>query len=131
MKNIGLFLGKMSKVIPVLFLGLFLLFGCEKYSFGPPILPPKTYSFQTDIQPIFTSKCIGCHGSGKQQPTLQDGLSYASLTGGGFISSDPENSPETSILYQQITTGPGHTSILNDLQKLSILEWIRQGALNN
>ena len=132
MKNIGMFLERINKVIPFLFIGLFLLFACEKFSFDPPKADPgKIYSFQLDIQPLFTSKCIGCHASGKQQPTLEDGKSYSSLTNGGYISSDPVNSPETSILYIQVTTNPSHTPLLNDLQKQSILEWIRQGALNN
>jgi hypothetical protein len=132
MKNIGLLLGMMRTIIPVLFISSLILTSCEKFSFDLPKADPgKTYSFQTDIQPIFTSKCIVCHGSGKNQPTLDAGSAYNSLTTGGYISSDPVNSPETSILYKQITTGSGHTSILNDLQKQSILEWIRQGALNN
>ena len=132
MKNIGLFLGMMWKIIPVICISFIGLIACEKYSFEPPKADPgKTYSFQDDIQKIFTQKCIACHGTGKNSPNLDAGSAYNSLTTGGYISSDPVNSPEKSLLYIQITTNSGHKTILNDLEKQSILEWIRQGALNN
>jgi hypothetical protein len=132
MKNIGLFLRRIIKIIPVLFIGLFLFFACENINYDPPKADPgKVYSFQTDIQPLFTSKCIGCHGTGKNKPTLDAGNAYNSLTGGVPKLYISVSSPESSVLYHQITKGNGHTSILTDLQKQIILEWIKQGAKNN
>ena len=136
MKNIRMFLGSISKAIPVLFFSMLFLFACEKYSYDPPKADPgKIYSFQTDIQSVFTAKCIGCHAAGRTQPNLEAGSAYNSLTSGGFISTDPVNSPETSRLYliqtTQVANKPDHRSFLSDLQKISFLEWIRQGALNN
>ena len=131
MRNIIKFF-TIEKSIFTFLMSALLLASCEQYTFDPPTIDPGVQiSFQSEIQPLFTSKCIGCHSSGNRQPYLDAANSYTSLTTGGYISDDPENSPETSILYQQITTGSGHVSILNDLQKLTILEWIRQGANNN
>ena len=112
-----------------MFIGLLWLISCEKSTFEPPTVDPgKQVSFQNDVQPLFTSKCIGCHGTGKNQPTLQEGSSYNSLTQGGYVNTAK---PEQSRIYVQITTNAGHKSILNDLQKQTILAWIKQGAKNN
>ena len=132
MRKISKFFTIKKSINTFLLSGLLLTFSCEQYTFDPPTIDPGVQiSFQTDIQPLFTSKCIACHASGNRQPSLDAANSYTALTTGGYISADPVNSPETSILYQQITTGSGHVSILNDIQKLTILEWIRQGANNN
>ena len=128
MRNIIKFF-TIKKSIFTFLMSALLLASCEQYTFDPPTIDPGVQiSFQTDIQPLFTSKCIGCHGSGNNQPYLDAANSYTALNTGGYIN---VTSPETSILYLQITTGSGHVSILNDLQKLTILEWIRQGANNN
>ena len=44
---------------------------CEKYSYSTPAVDPnQTWHFQADIQPIFSSICITCHG-GVQSPDLR------------------------------------------------------------
>jgi hypothetical protein len=102
------------------------LSSCEKYSFLPPrINPDLTVHFSTEIQPIFTSNCVACHG-GLQFPNLSEGKSYNSLTKAGFV-----NTPgETSRLYLQMTSS-SHTSRSTDIDKQKVLNWINQGALNN
>jgi hypothetical protein len=99
---------------------------CEKYSYTPPAVDPAaTWHFQTDIQPIFTANCITCHG-GLQSPNLSDGKSYLALTKGGYV-----NVPaESSKLYSQMTSS-SHTARSTDADKLKVLYWITQGALNN
>ena len=99
---------------------------CEKYSYTPPAVDPNaTWHFQTDIQPIFTANCITCHG-GLQAPNLTNGKSYLALTTGGFV-----NRPaETSKLYSKMISS-GHTARSSDADKLKVLYWITQGALNN
>jgi hypothetical protein len=99
---------------------------CEKYSYTAPAVDPNTiWHFQTDIQPIFTANCVTCHG-GLQSPNLSDGKSYLALTKGGYV-----NAPAASSkLYMQMTSS-GHTPRSTDAEKLKVLYWITQGALNN
>ncbi len=100
---------------------------CVKYSYAlPSVDPNETWHFQTDIQPIFSDKCITCH-NGKLDPDLRDGKSYNSLTTGGFVVAPGE----TSILYKQMTTNSEHIPRSSDVDKQKVLYWINQGALNN
>ena len=99
---------------------------CEKYSYPPPAIDPNTtWHFQADIQPIFTSNCIGCH-NGVQFPNLSDGKSYLALTKGGYV----KTPAETSRLYLQMNSS-SHISRSTATEKLKVLNWITQGALNN
>jgi hypothetical protein len=119
---------KISKIISAgLFLVLaILLSSCEKVKITTEIIDPGTvWSFSADIQPIFTSNCISCHG-GARSPDLRAGKSYASLTNGGFVTT-PAGS---SILYSTMS-GSGHSARSTDTEKQKVLNWIQQGALNN
>jgi hypothetical protein len=99
---------------------------CEKYSYLPPAVNPnETWHFQTDVQPIFNKNCLTCHGS-KLAPDLSDGKSYNALTKGGFVLKPGE----TSKLYLQMNSS-SHVSRSSDTEKLIVLYWINQGALNN
>jgi hypothetical protein len=99
---------------------------CEKYAYLPrPVDPNQTWSFQSDIQPIFTANCITCHG-GVQAPNLSDGKSYSALSKGGFV----KTPGETSRLYLQMTSS-SHAPRSSDSDKQKVLYWINQGALNN
>lgn len=102
---------------------------CEKYKFNPPAVDPNaTWHFQADIQPIFNEKCAvsSCHG-GPVSPKLSSGLSFQALKNGGYV-----NTPgETSRLYKKITEDPAHAAKTSAAEKLKILYWINQGALNN
>ena len=99
---------------------------CEKYSYLPrPVDPNATWHFQADIQPIFTSNCIACHGAA-QSPSLLDGKSYQALTKGGFV----KTPAESSRLYLQLNSA-SHASKTTSSDKLKVLYWITQGALNN
>jgi hypothetical protein len=120
---------KMSKPWLMAFIvisGIVLSTSCEKYSYVVEKANPEaTVLFQTEIQPIFTSKCIMCHG-GSRNPDLRDGKSYASLTTGGYV----QLPAETSKLYLKITSS-SHESRTLPIEKDKILFWIRQGAKNN
>jgi hypothetical protein len=99
---------------------------CEKYSYTPPAVDPNaTWHFQTDIQPIFSANCITCHG-GTVAPDLRDGKSYLALTKGGFVTVPAESSK----LYLKIS-GSDHSARSTQVDKLKVLYWITQGALNN
>jgi len=101
---------------------------CEKNTYAPPSVDPnQTWLFQTDIQPIFSSNCITCHNGSIQSPDLRDGKSYTALTKGGFILLPGE----TSILYHQMSTNAEHIPRSSSTDKLKVLYWINQEALNN
>jgi hypothetical protein len=101
---------------------------CEKYSFSPPAVDPnQIWHFQTDIQPIFNTNCVTCHNGVKQFPDLRNGKSYLALTKGGFVTLPGQ----TSKLYHQMSTNSEHIPRTTDLEKLKVLSWINQGALNN
>ena len=101
---------------------------CTKYSYAPPAVDTnRTWHYQADIQPIFNSSCVTCHNGVKQFPDLRSGKSYASLSSGGYITLPGE----TSRLYHQMTSNSAHIPRSTDEQKLEVLSWINQGALNN
>ena len=106
--------------------GAALFASCEKYVYEVETVDPQVpVLFQTEIQPIFSNNCIVCH-KGSRNPDLRAGISYASLTTGGYV-----NLPAvTSRLYSQVVSG-SHTSFTIDTEKQLILNWIAQGAQNN
>lgn len=99
---------------------------CEKYSYTPPAVDPDaTWSLSNDIQPIFSSNCITCH-NGSLPLDLREGKSFQSLTSRGDITLPAES----STLYTTMT-GSEHAPRSSDADKLKVLYWIQQGALNN
>jgi hypothetical protein len=120
---------KMSKAWIVAFIllsGMAVFTSCEKYSWVIETVDPVVpVLFQTEVQPIFTEKCITCH-KGTRNPDLRDGFSYASLTVGGYVLLPAE----TSRLYKQLTSS-SHTAFTLSTEKQTILIWIEQGAKNN
>lgn len=117
---------KQILVVLVLIAAVEGLTSCEKYSFLPrPVDASTTWHFQADIQPIFNSNCITCHG-GAQAPDLRDGKSFAALTKARLITPPGE----TSGLYVQLNSS-SHASRTTSSEKLKVLYWINQGALNN
>jgi hypothetical protein len=120
---------KMSKPWIVAFLllsGMAIFTACEKYSWVVETVDPEVpVLFQTEVQPIFTAKCIGCH-KGTRNPDLRDGFSYASLTTGGYVALPAE----TSRLNKQLNSS-SHTAFTLATEKQTIFIWIEQGAKNN
>ena len=99
---------------------------CEKDYFTPPAVDPNyEWKLSEDIQPIFNSNCITCHG-GTTSPDLREGKSFNSLTKGGYVT-PPD---ETCRLYTKITSS-SHVSRTTDTEKQKILYWIKQGPKNN
>ena len=105
-----------------------LIFACEskqREPFNADSLPDNI-SFEMDIAPRFSANCTKCH-NGTRPPNLNPDEAYVELTSGGYINtSDPENSK----LYQEIDGG-GMTQYASDEDRAYILEWIKQGALDN
>jgi hypothetical protein len=118
---------KLSLAVIILLMAVAGFTSCEKYTFTPPAVDPNyAWSLQNDIQPIFNSKCIDCHG-GSLSPNLSSGKSWNSLTKGGYVGLPAE----TSRLYVQISTNSSHIPKTSDVEKQKILYWITQGAKNN
>ena len=98
---------------------------CEKFGIPPiPFDPLATWHFQADIQPIFSANCTDCH-NGTRSPDLRDGKSFNALKG-VYVATPAEN----SRLYLKMTSS-GHSAKSTDNEKLKVLNWIKQGALNN
>ena len=119
--------GTRQVFVALIIIAILGLSSCVKYSYPPPSVDPKqTWSFKTDIQPIFSSNCVTCHND-TRPPDLRDGKSFAALTKGGYI-----NLPgETSRLYLHMSTNTAHIPRSSDTEKLKVLYWINQGAKNN
>lgn len=113
-------------VVCVIVAAVQVLTSCEKYSYNPPAVDPNTtWHLQTDIQPIFNSNCVTCHG-GTVAPDLREGKSFQSLTRGGYVTTPAES----SRLYTKMTD-PSHAARSTAAEKLKVLYWIQQGAQNN
>lgn len=88
--------------------------------------------FSTDIIPIFEGSCIasGCHNGSGPPPDLRASVAYDALSTGGYLNT---NAPEQSSLYLWMTDafGPMPPQGANATNNAIVLEWIKQGALNN
>ncbi len=98
----------------------------------------STVSFSSQIQPIFNSQCIGCHGSNGGL-SLDLGVSYANLVNVQAQSSCTSmkrvlpNDAGNSVLYRKVSgTTCGirmpQGSTLNANEIALIQDWINQGA---
>ena len=127
-------------VLPVVAL---LVWGCsdDGTTLTDPETPP-TVTYSSDIQPLFTSRCVGCHGlNGSGDLDLRADLSYANLvnvvsptyTAVRVIPLDPDN----SVLFDKISGGttfgsrmpPGGVLSADDVAM--VRTWISEGALDN
>ena len=99
------------------------LSACDKYIIEKPVI--EEVSFSLEIQPVFDASCIQCH-FGRLNPDLRPEESYDALLNGGYVNTAD---PEESILYQQLRGT--HDSRATEEEKLLILQWITEGALNN
>ena len=97
---------------------------------GIPNIPDdQTISFANDIQPIFTDRCVGCHG-GNTNPDLRAGNSYNALTTGNYVVA---GNADGSKLYDKLP-GRNHFDVgfqlsVDDIALIKA--WINQGAKNN
>jgi len=92
----------------------------------PPIIidPDDPISFSTQIEPIFQSKCIGCHDS--RTPILVTGTAYDNLKDGNFINTD---NPADSEIYKRSTDGHGQN--MSSQERQLLLTWIAEVAKDN
>jgi hypothetical protein len=79
--------------------------------------------FGTQIQPIFTTSCTGCHNANRD-PDLREGLAYSALVPQYVTANNADASP----LFIQLAGG--HQGLATD--KIALIKtWINQGAKNN
>jgi hypothetical protein len=131
---------KLKNLITIFFV-LFIFSSCSRDYIvpeppsGPPAPPSPNenkISYSGVIQPIFTAKCVKCHGPGQSPPVLTSGKSYQSLWSLGMIDTI---TPGNSELY--ITMKPPDGNMYKNknsntkAESDSVYKWIRQGAKNN
>ena len=92
-------------------------------------------SFIKGIIPRFQERCAvsDCHDGVTSatmpiSPFLDSINAYNELWSGGYI--DTAN-PENSLLYESILPGGEMYEYATDADRATILEWIKEGALNN
>ena len=120
----------MKRIIPIILTGIIIMImvfsACEKVVYPPvEIIIPDSVSYSLDIQPIWDSKCVNCHG-GARDPDLSPGVSHDALVSGGFINTDD---PASSELMQKLYGT--HDSRATEANKQLILQWITEGAKDN
>lgn len=81
-------------------------------------------SFATDVQPIFNSKCTGCHPAAGGLD-LTAGNSYASIHNGRVVAFETAN----SLIYT-VPTG-SHSETYTSTEAAIVSAWIEQGALDD
>ena len=96
----------------------------------PTVKPGDTVSFSRNVQPIFTSNCLGsgCHGIGALPPDLSAANSYNSLNSLGDINTA---NPPKSKLYVYMAPGGNMSGHCTTDDAATVLTWIEQGAKNN
>jgi hypothetical protein len=103
---------------------------------------PQPVSFATQIQPVFTASCVGCHGAGGNGGLdLRAGSAYANLVG---VNSPTYGSARvvagdasSSLLYRKMSGAAGVGNVMPpagalDASTLDLVErWIDEGAEDN
>jgi len=94
-----------------------------------PDLPPpdEEISFDTQIQPIFTAKCIACHPPTRSLD-LTEGKAYASINNATYIDL---GTPAESLIYTKPSPTGSHPGQYNTTEAALLLRWIEEGAQNN
>jgi hypothetical protein len=113
-------------------LGL-LVAGCDSGPNGAPADP----SYASDVQPIFNSRCVGCHGGSSPS----QGYSLTSRAGAMGNGSDTlpnvvAGSANSSTLYRRVAgletpQMPFGQAPLDEVKQQTIKNWINKGAKDN
>lgn len=123
----------MNFLTVVLAITMLALSGCKT----APSEVPADPSYATNVQPIFSGNCIGCHGSAS--PSGGYSLnSHAGALGSGSdtIPNVIPNRPESSKLYRRIIGTetplmPLGQAQLDTVKTATIRNWINKGAKEN
>ncbi len=111
----------------------------DSTSTGDTVEKKKDVSFKTDIEPIFSRHCYGCHQGAKQLGSYMM-TDFASLVAGGETEQAAivPGKPDESYLIEQITPVDGHAEMpdepfkpLSEVEIDLIRRWIEEGAKND
>ncbi len=118
---------KKQNIFLILILFALFLSGCKYDFILPEVVPPidttTPTSFATKIIPIFTEKCNTCHNT--QTPKLTADVAYAQVVP-TYVNIA---TPASSKIY--INAKSGHYATVSGVQAALILQWVKEGALNN
>jgi mono/diheme cytochrome c family protein len=90
--------------------------------------------FETDVAPLFKSKCSRCHGEKERKADLDLGSPAAILKGGESGPAIVPKDLEKSLLYEKVAAGempPGKKDRLTETELAIIRRWIEAGAPAN
>jgi len=135
----------MNRHLILLFLMLAMtLSGCSDHGDPVGVVDPPggndPVSFAADIQPIFDTNCIGCHGAGGNAGLdLRSGLSYSNLVGVAATASSGNRveagDANLSVLFQRLSglmIDPMPPSGVLPIETRDLVEeWINDGAMDN
>lgn len=94
----------------------------------------RSIDFQADIQPIFSARCVSCHGPDAQKSGLRLDSREAALSGGDLGPSIEAGNSAESLLIHKVTGFEGESvmppsgDLLSDLEIGLLRAWIDQGA---
>ena len=99
------------------------------------VVLPEIVSYQMDIQPLFDSSCINCHGNeGKLSLTNYENTIKGGKSGLAII---PNNGAESLLVKKLNGTASGQRmppepkNTWSDSKIKIVMKWIDQGAENN
>ena len=119
-------------------LALFLIFfgACgDNNNEGDEVEIPEVVSYQMDIQPLFDSSCINCHGNNGElslssyQNTMKGGKSGATVIPNNGKASLLITKLNGTASGQRMPPEPGKP--LSETKIALVTKWINQGAKNN
>ncbi len=119
----------MKKIYFVVLSGVFaIMYSCTYNELVIEELPPieEEVSFSDEIQPIFDSKCVNCHG-GSGGLYLEADVSYGNIV----PSLINETIPEESEIYTTPSLTGSHYVKYSAEEAQLVLTWIEQEAQNN
>ena len=96
-----------------------------------PAEPPEgDVSYATDVQPIFTGKCVSCHSVGSPAGglDLSEGNSYNNINKLPYVDL---STPTESLIYTKPHSTGSHFTKYSTTDEAAVLKWIEQGAKNN
>lgn len=116
--------------------------GCDEDPVAPPAVtfPATGVSFNMHVKPVLLNNCAisGCHDGYSYEPDNPSSLiirleSYSDVLSAGIVSPlEPDRSRLALVLRGELLHPASvYFSALNENQRTGIIQWIREGALNN
>ena len=92
-------------------------------------IPASNVSFSKHIQPIFNTKCVGCHGVGSTEGEVD--LTTWSGTFAVVFPGEPDNSRLVWVIELNPAIPHPQFPFLTSQQIKGVRTWIQEGANNN